>query len=82
MTLKNKVTKVQLQRDLFGKMLAAFIGSESNQIPDVEKLLSYPLTPIPLAFCYLDGSVCKAEKSALVKCLGIKGKKTSRNKRM
>lgn len=53
--LKDKVTVVQMQRDLFGSMHAASLQNEEN--PDMEKLLTYPLTPIPLALCHLDGTI-------------------------
>lgn len=36
---------------------------------DVLKILSYPITPVPLALCHLDGGFCKTDKSVLVKCL-------------
>lgn len=60
-----------MQSDLFGRMLAVSLEAENNS-PDVEKLLSYPLTPIPLCLCRLDGTICKTDKSALVKCLEVK----------
>ncbi|GFX58425.1 uncharacterized protein TNCV_320071 [Trichonephila clavipes] len=36
---------------------------------DVLKILSFPITPVPLALCHLDGGFCKTDKSVLVKCL-------------
>ena len=54
-----------MQRDLFGRLLA--ISVEENI--DLEKVLSYPLTPLPLALCHLDGTHCKTDKSALMKSL-------------
>lgn len=36
---------------------------------DILKILSFPITPIPLALCRLDGGFCKTDKSVLVKCL-------------
>lgn len=59
--LKSKVAEVQMQRDLFGRMLATTIESDKKS-PDVEKFLTYPLTPIPLSLCHLDGSICKTDK--------------------
>lgn len=63
--LKDKVTEVQMQRDLFGRMLGISMTNET----DIERLLSYPLTPVPLSMCHLDGTACKTAKSALGKCL-------------
>lgn len=54
-----------MQRDLFGRLLAI---SVEQQI-DLEKVLSYPLTPLLLALCHLDGKHCKTDKSALMKAL-------------
>ena len=31
--------------------------------------ISYPITPVPLALCHLNGSICKTVKSVLAKCL-------------
>lgn len=36
---------------------------------DVLKILSYPITPVPLSLCHLDGATCKTDKSALAKCV-------------
>ncbi|KAG5892350.1 hypothetical protein JTB14_011216 [Gonioctena quinquepunctata] len=39
---------------------------------DVLRILSYPITPVPLAICHLDGTIYKTDKSALAKCLEAK----------
>jgi len=56
---------VRLQRDLFGRMLAISI----NENTDIEKILTYPLTPVPMSMCHLDGSIFKTDKSVLLKAL-------------
>ncbi|KAG5883098.1 hypothetical protein JTB14_010468 [Gonioctena quinquepunctata] len=54
-----------MQRDLFGRLLAVSV----EQNVDLKKVLSYPLTPVPLSLCHLDGTHCKTDKSALMKSL-------------
>ena len=54
-----------MQRNLFGQLL--YISLE-KQI-DIEKILTYPLMPVPLSMCHFDGSICKTDKSALMKLL-------------
>ncbi|XP_036339749.1 uncharacterized protein LOC118749071 [Rhagoletis pomonella] len=63
-----KDQKIQIQRDLFGRML----GISMNHKLDVLRILSYPITPVPLALCHLDGVIYKTAKSALAKCLEAK----------
>ncbi|GBP23630.1 hypothetical protein EVAR_80247_1 [Eumeta japonica] len=60
-----KQQEIKLQRDLFGRLLGI---SMDHQI-DVLKILAYPISPVPLALCHLDGGFCKTDKSVLVKCL-------------
>lgn len=40
--------------------------SLTNKI-DIEKVLTVPLTPMPTSMCHTDGSICKTDKSQLVK---------------
>lgn len=54
-----------MQRDLFGQLLVLALDKHL----DIEKILTFPLTPIPFSLCHLDGSICKTEKSALLKLL-------------
>lgn len=61
----SKVQEVRMQRDLFGRML----GVSMEQNIDVAKVLSYPLTPVPMAMCHLDGTMCKTDKAAFAKLL-------------
>lgn len=42
-----KVNEVKLQRDLFRRLLGICL----QQNVDIEKVLEYPLTPIPLSLC-------------------------------
>lgn len=60
-----KVTEVKLHRDLFGRLL----GISLQQNVDIEKVLEYPLTPVPLSLCHMDGTINKTDKSKLVKPL-------------
>ncbi|CAG9834603.1 unnamed protein product [Diabrotica balteata] len=60
-----KQQEIKLQRDLFGRLLGI---SKDHQI-DVLKILAYPISPVPLALCHLDGGFCKTDKSVLLKCL-------------
>lgn len=54
-----------MQRDLFGQLLR--ISLEKSL--DIDKVLMYPLTPMPFSLCHADGSICKTDKSILVKIL-------------
>lgn len=40
-----------------------------NENTNIEKILTYPLTPVPMSMCHLDGSIFKTDKSALLKLL-------------
>lgn len=57
--------EVRIQRDLFGRIL----GISIDHKVDLAKILSYPITPLPLSLCHFDGSICKTQKSILLKCL-------------
>lgn len=65
MKVAGKLLEVRLQRDLFGQLLVIAL----DQKIDIDKILTYPLTPVPLSLCHLDGSICKTEKCALMKLL-------------
>lgn len=60
-----KVLEVRLQRDLFGRLLSLSLDAQIN----LEKMLCFPITPIPLSLCHIDGSINKTVKSVLVKVL-------------
>lgn len=63
--VNGKIQELRMQRDLFGRLLAVSL----EQHIDLEKVLSFPLTPVPLSLCHLDGTMCKTDKSVLLKCL-------------
>jgi len=51
-----------MERDLFVRLLGVVI----EQKIDIEKVPSYPLTPIPLSLCHVDGGICTTDKSVLM----------------
>lgn len=63
--IAGKIQEVRVQRDLFGRML----GISMDHKIDISKILSYPITPVPLSMCHFDGAICKTQKSALMKSL-------------
>lgn len=52
-----------MQRDLFGRMF----GISLNHKVHIEKVLTFPLTPVPTCMCHADGTMCKTDKSQLIK---------------
>jgi hypothetical protein len=44
--------------------MAAIVGDYNV---DNEKILCYPVISIPISLCHFDGTICKTEKSAIVK---------------
>ncbi|XP_067613930.1 serine/threonine-protein kinase Wnk isoform X4 [Eurosta solidaginis] len=65
MTVSGKVVELRMQRDLFGQFLCISLQKSL----DIDKVLIYPLTPVPLSMCHMDGSICKTNKAALLKVL-------------
>ncbi|CAH2015292.1 unnamed protein product [Acanthoscelides obtectus] len=65
LALGNKVVELRMQRDLFGRML----GISLTHKVDIEKVLSFPLTPMPTSMCHPDGSICKTDKAQLTKLI-------------
>ncbi|KAL4718512.1 hypothetical protein ACJJTC_002715 [Scirpophaga incertulas] len=65
MSVAGKLLSIQMQRDLFGQLFSLSLEQTLN----VDKVLAYPLTPVPLALCHIDGTICKTDKSALLKML-------------
>lgn len=63
--ISGKEVELRMQRDLFGQLLHISLKKELN----LEKVLTYPLTPVPLSMCHLDGSICKTDKSVLMRLL-------------
>ena len=54
-----------MQRYLFCRML----GISLEEATDIEKMFSFPMTPMPTSLFHLDGTICKTEKSARMKVL-------------
>lgn len=54
-----------MQRDLFGRLLGLSLEQQIN----IEKVLTYPLTPVPLSLCHINRNICKTDKSILMKSL-------------
>ena len=48
-----KVVELKMERDLMGRFLCIAL---ENKV-DMAEILSYPLTPVPLCFSHLDGSM-------------------------
>lgn len=65
MNVNGKMIEVRMQRDLFGKLLRISLEKTLN----IDKVLTYPLIPIPLSFCHLEGTICKTDKSVLLHIL-------------
>lgn len=63
--LNNKVVELRMQRNIFGRML----GISLSHKVDIEKVLTYPLTPVPTSMCHTDGSICKTDKAQLTKLI-------------
>ena len=63
--INHKVQEFRMQRDLFGRML----GISLEEATDIEKMFAFPMTPMPTSLCHLDGTICKTEKSAIMKIL-------------
>ena len=61
-TVGKKVKEVAGTRDLFGRLL---LLSTKERI-DLEKVLQYPLTPVPLSLAHTDGSMNTTDKSKLL----------------
>ena len=57
-----KLQEVGIARDVFGNTL--YLALEKKV--DMEEVLKYPLTPVPLSLCHIDGSMLKSSKSKLM----------------
>lgn len=64
-SIAGKRIAIQMQRDLFGQLFSLSLEQTLN----IDKVLAYPLTPVPLALCHIDGTICKTDKSVLLKVL-------------
>ena len=63
-----KIVAACLMRDLFGSILYLSLQTKI----DMGEVLKYPLTPVPLSLCHVDGSMQKSPKAALMKHLETK----------
>lgn len=62
-SMKNKsLVSVSMTRDLFGSILYHALQAEV----DMEQILKYPLTPVPLSMSHVDGTMMKTPKSKLL----------------
>ncbi|KAL7293068.1 hypothetical protein TKK_0013512 [Trichogramma kaykai] len=62
-----KIEEVKLQRDLSGRLLGISLSCKENI--SLEKILSFPLLPVSLSFCHLNGSINKTDPSILTKIM-------------
>lgn len=67
----DKLRSVKLERNLFARIIFIAIEKQIN----MELVLTYPLTPIPLSLCHPDGTPHKTQKSKLL--IHIEGKVNS-----
>ena len=50
-----------MERNLFGRLLCIALGKKI----DIGEVLRYPLTPVPLSMCHLDGTMASTKKDVL-----------------
>lgn len=62
---QSKVKELELSSGLFGRICAIAVEKKI----DLDKLLSYSLTPVPLSLAHIDGTMAKTDKSALLRHL-------------
>lgn len=62
-SISGKLVEVRMERDLFGQLLRISLEKKL----DIDKILSHPLTPMSLCFSHVDGTLCKTDKSTLLK---------------
>ena len=65
-TAKGKTEDVAVQRDILGLLMA--VSSKEGEIGDLDKALSYALSPVPLTLATSDGIRRKTCKSKLMGC--------------
>ena len=61
-TKDGKVLAACFVRDLFGSLLTLSMEKKIN----MDEVMTYPLTPVPLSLCHVDGTMVKSLKSALL----------------
>lgn len=63
--VNGKIQEVKMERDMFGRLLML---SMKNKI-DMAVVFQYPLTPVPLVFGQIDGTVNTTAKSTMIKSI-------------
>ena len=63
-----RIKELECARDLFGRLLYLSTKSEF----DMRKIVTYPLTPVPLSLAHVDGSINKTNKAKLMHYLEAK----------
>ena len=63
-----KAAELRCTWDLMGRLLIL----ANKQKLDLPHVLAYPLTPVPLALCHTDGTMCKTNKNKLMHILESK----------
>lgn len=64
-SVDRKIAELKCTRDLMGRLMVLAIKKDL----DLEHILSYPLTTVPLSLCCTDGMMAKTDKSALLTLL-------------
>jgi hypothetical protein len=59
------IKEIKMERDMLGKLLMISL----NHKLDIGLVLQYPLTPVPLVFSHLDGTINSTDKAVLYKNL-------------
>ena len=69
--LGDKSQEIKWQVNLFGKLLAISLNEDlrENKALDITKLMTYPLSIVPLSLCHLNGLIHETAKSALLEIL-------------
>ena len=63
--INGKLTEVKMERDMVGRLLMLSLTSKI----DMKLVFEYPLSPVPLVFGHIDGSINHTPKSTLIKAL-------------
>lgn len=69
-TAVRRVNAAEGARDVFGRMLA--VAADSTDALDLQHILSFPLTEVPLSLAHSDGTPLKTEKAVLTRKLECK----------
>lgn len=70
-SVDRKIAELKCTRDLMGRLVV--LAMKKNL--DLEHVMSYPLTTVPLSLCSTDGMMTKTDKSVLLKVLEEKVEK-------